>query len=80
MNRFDRIEINPKKMLGKPVIKGTRIPVYVILGLLGAGQTERQIIKEYPDLTKQDILAALRFAASTTNFEEIRMTLAPTKA
>ena len=80
MNKFDRIEINPRIMMGKPVIKGTRIPVYVILGLLGAGQTERQIIKEYPDLTKDDILAALRFAASTTNFEELRMTLHSAKA
>lgn len=52
----EHIEINPKIMLGKPVIKGTRIPVYVILNLLGEGYTIEQIIKEYPDLTREDIL------------------------
>lgn len=66
-----RIEINPKIMLGKPVIKGTRIPVYVILNLLGEGYSIEQIIKEYPDLTREDILAALRFAAQFTQFEEL---------
>jgi uncharacterized protein (DUF433 family) len=70
MTYYKRIEINPEIMLGKPVIKGTRIPVYVILGLLGEGYTFEQIIKEYPDITKEDILAVLKFAAKTTQFEE----------
>ena len=60
--------------MGKPVIKGTRIPVYVILNLLAEGYTERKIKKEYPDLTDEDILAALRFASLTTQFEELRRT------
>jgi len=74
MTYFDRIEINPGIMMGKPVIKGTRIPVYVILNLLAEGYTERKIKKEYPDLTDEDILAALRFASLTTQFEELRRT------
>ena len=67
----ERIEINPTIMLGKPVIKGTRIPVYVILNLLSEGYDMERVIEEYPDLEKKDILAALKFAAKTTQFEEL---------
>jgi len=70
-NYNNRIEINPKIMLGKPVIKGTRIPVYVILNLLAEGYNLEKIIKEYPDLTRRDVLAALKFAAKVTHFEEL---------
>ncbi|MBI2107712.1 DUF433 domain-containing protein [Candidatus Woesearchaeota archaeon] len=66
-----RIVVNPKIMVGKPVIKGTRIPVYVILNLLGDGHTFEEIIEEYPDLAKEDILAALKFAARFAEFEEV---------
>ena len=72
MTYFDRIQSDPKIMMGKPVIKGTRIPVHIILNLLAQGQTARMIQKEYPDVTKDDIAAVLRFAASVTNFEEFR--------
>jgi len=74
MKYFERIEINPKVMMGKPVIKGTRIPVHVVLNLLAEGYTEKQVQKEYPDITKEDIFAALRFASLTTQFEELRKT------
>jgi len=67
----NRIEINPKIMMGKPVIKGTRIPVYVILNLLAEGYDFDEIIKEYPDLTKKDILAVLEYAAKVTKFREL---------
>lgn len=67
----NRIEINPKIMMGKPVIKGTRIPVYVILNLLAEGYGFEKIIKEYPDLTQQDILAAIEYAAKLTKFREL---------
>jgi len=62
-NLLDRIEINPKIMLGKPVIKGTRIPVYVILNLIAEDQTSKQICQDYPDLTALDIKAAVQFAS-----------------
>jgi len=71
MKNNNHIEINPKIMMGKPVIKGTRIPVYVILNLLAEGYTFEDIIKEYPDLTKKDILAALRYGAKITQFREL---------
>ncbi|OIO44462.1 MAG: antitoxin [Candidatus Nealsonbacteria bacterium CG_4_10_14_0_8_um_filter_35_10] len=67
----NRIEINPKIMMGKPIIKGTRIPVYVILNLLAEGYDFEKIIKEYPDLTRQDILAAITYAAKITKFREL---------
>lgn len=68
---MNRIEINPKIMLGKPVVKGTRIPVYVVLNLLAEGYNIEEIIKEYPDLTRQDILAVLQYAARVTKFREL---------
>ncbi len=60
-----KIEINPKILLGKPVFKGTRIPLYVVLDLLAEGETIQEIIKAYPDLTEEDIKAAIRFASDT---------------
>jgi len=61
----ERIEINPKILLGKPVFKGTRIPVYVVLDMLAEGTTPKEIIKYYPDLKEEDIKAAIQFASDT---------------
>ena len=71
VERYERITIDHRIMVGKPVIKGTRIPVYVILNLLGEGYSFEEIIEDYPDINREDILAAIRFAARFTNFEEI---------
>jgi len=57
------IESNPKVMMGKPVIKGTRLTVELILEKLAAGETFEQVLDAYPRLTPQAIYAALRFAA-----------------
>ena len=65
-----KITINPKIMCGKPVIKGTRIPVYLILNLLAKDYTFERIIKAYPQLTKRDIKAALEYAQALTKYEE----------
>lgn len=59
-------------MRGKPVIRGTRIPVYVILNLLAEGYDVKKIIEEYPDLTRADILAAAKYASQITSFEDHR--------
>ena len=67
----ERIEINPLILCGKPVIKGTRSPVYLILDLLGSGCSVEKIIEEYPTLKREDILAAVQFASSLTRFEEM---------
>jgi len=60
---LERIEINPEIMLGKPVIRGTRIPVEIILRKLAEGATEADLLDAYPRLTKQDLQAALAYAA-----------------
>jgi uncharacterized protein (DUF433 family) len=60
----DRIEINPAVVLGKPIIRGTRIPVEPILRKLSEGATEADLLDAYPRLTRQDIEAALVYAAN----------------
>jgi len=67
---LDRIEVNPKVMLGKPVIKGTRIPVELILRKLSEGATEEELLDAYPRLTREDIRAALAYAAEALALEE----------
>ena len=70
-NLLDRIEVNPAVMLGKPVIKGTRIPVELLIRKLSEGATESDLLDGYPRLTKIDIQAALAYAASTLAHETI---------
>ena len=66
----DRIEVNPKVMLGKPVIRGTRVPVELILRKLSEGATEDDLLDAYPRLSRQDIQAAIGYAADTLAHEE----------
>ena len=70
MNRTDRIVIDPEVMLGKPVIRGTRIPVELLLRKLGEGATEADLLDAYPALTQEDIRAALTYAADALGLEE----------
>jgi uncharacterized protein (DUF433 family) len=63
MNWRDRISIDPRIHHGKPCIKGTRIPVSVIVGSIADGDTPEQIMQSWPQLTAEDIIAALKFAA-----------------
>ena len=65
------IESNPKIMVGKPVIRGTRITVELILDKLAAGETVEQILDDYPHLTWEGISAALEFAAKSVSLERI---------
>jgi uncharacterized protein (DUF433 family) len=60
----DRITIDPEVRSGKPCIKGTRITVYDILEYLAGGMTEDEILKDFPSLKREDIRAALAFAAA----------------
>lgn len=74
MEKFlGRIEINPKIMLGKPVIKGTRLPVEILLEKLAQGYTNKELMAEYPFLTEEDIRAALHYAAAAIAHEEISL-------
>jgi uncharacterized protein (DUF433 family) len=71
MTFTDRIEINPRVMLGKPVIRGTRIPVELILRKLSEGASEGDLLDAYPNLAREDIQAAMRYAADTIAHEEV---------
>ena len=66
-----RIEVNPDILTGKPVIAGTRIPVYLILNLLASGYDAERIIEAYPRLTHEDIRAALSYAEQRMRYEEV---------
>jgi uncharacterized protein (DUF433 family) len=70
MATVDRIEINPKIMLGKPVIRGTRITVELILRKLSEGAKEEELLDAYPNLKPEDIRTALAYAADTLAHEE----------
>ena len=69
--KYERIEINPQVMLGKPVIRGTRIPVELILRKLAAKAPVAEICRDYPRLTEEDITAALTYAADAVAADEI---------
>ena len=66
-----RIESNPRVMLGKPVIKGTRITVESLLERLASGESRQQILAAHPHITNEDISAALAFAASVLKSDVI---------
>lgn len=70
MTVTDRIEINPKVMIGKPVIRGTRITVELILRKISEGASEGDLLDAYPRLTREDIHAAVGYAADTLAHEE----------
>ena len=65
------IESNPKVMFGKPIIKGTRITVELVLEKIGNGETVEQIISSYPHLTREQILACVKFAGKSLSLETV---------
>ncbi len=68
---IERISADPKICGGYACIKGTRVPVYIILDFLAAGNTIEEILEEYPQLTKEDILAAIEYGALLSKEELI---------
>ena len=71
MDYKERITSDPDIMLGKPVIKGTRITVELILKKLAEGMTIEELLEAYPHLTKEDILATLSYSAVVISQEEL---------
>ena len=67
----ERITIDPAILVGKPVIRGTRLAVEFILGLLAGGWTQEQILTNYPGLTLEDILACLAYAKEVLQEERV---------
>jgi uncharacterized protein (DUF433 family) len=61
---LERITVNPGVMGGKPCVRGLRMPVSRVLGMLAAGQSEQDILTNHPDLTREDILACIAYAAA----------------
>lgn len=69
----ERITVDPSILLGKPVIAGTRIPVYLLLNLLASGYTVERIVEAYPGLTVEDVRAALEYAEQRLRYEEVHV-------
>lgn len=67
----ERIIVDKRIMVGKPVIKGTRIPVDAIIRRIAEGMTVKEMLEDYPNLTKEDIRAALEYCADVINGEDI---------
>ena len=67
---MNRIEIDPRVCGGKPVIRGTRIPVAVLVAQLAEGQTWKDVMRGYPELSEEDIRAALQYASASVENTE----------
>jgi uncharacterized protein (DUF433 family) len=69
--KFSRITVNPKQMGGVPCIRGLRIPVSVVVGMVADGMKDQEILKAYPDLEPDDIREALHYAAEAVREREL---------
>jgi uncharacterized protein (DUF433 family) len=67
----DRIELDPEVLLGKPVVRGTRLAVEFVLDMVASGVTEQEILSNYPRLTHEDILACVAYAAEVLKSERV---------
>jgi uncharacterized protein (DUF433 family) len=73
--RFSRITVNPAQMGGMPCVRGLRIPVATVVGMIADGMTESEILSAYPDLEREDIHEALRYAAQALRERELPLTV-----
>ena len=69
--KFERITVNPKQMDDVPCIRGARIPVATVVGMVADGMTTKDILESYPDLEADDVRDALRFAAEAVREREL---------
>ena len=69
--KFTRITVNPKQMGGVPCIRGLRIPVASVVGMVADGISDAEILSAYPDLVREDISEALRYAAAAVREREL---------
>jgi uncharacterized protein (DUF433 family) len=72
--KFTRITVNPAQMGGVPCIRGLRIPVATVVGMIAEGMGEGEVLAAYPDLTREDIHEALRYAAEAVRERELPLT------
>ena len=73
--KFTRITVDPRQMGGVPCIRGLRIPVATVVGMLADGMSEAEILTAYPDLKRDDLTEALRFAAEAVRERELPLTV-----
>ena len=71
MNTPDRIVIEPGTLAGKPIVRGTRLSVEFVVGLLGDGWSEADVLRNYPNLTHDDVAACLRYAGEILRAEKV---------
>ncbi len=71
MKSFTRITVDPNQMGGLPCIRGLRIPVATVVGMIGDGMAEAEILDAYPDLEVEDLREALRYAAEAVREREL---------
>jgi len=71
MDWRDRIEVNPKVLVGKPIVRGTRISVELVLEMIAAGVSEAEILDNYPGLSAEDIRACVAYAAEIVASERV---------
>lgn len=71
MKKFTRITVDPQRMGGVPCIRGLRIPVATVVGMVSEGLNDAEILKAYPDLEPEDIREALRYAAEAVREREL---------
>lgn len=71
MQRLTRITVDPNQMGGMPCVRGLRIPVATVVGMVAEGMTEQEILEAYPDLERQDLREALQFAAEAVREREL---------
>jgi uncharacterized protein (DUF433 family) len=71
MTGYDRISLDPAKLAGKPVIRGTRLAVEFIIGLMADGWVEADILVNYPGITHEDLMACLTYARDTLSSEKV---------
>jgi uncharacterized protein (DUF433 family) len=76
MKSMDRIELNPRVCNGRPVIKGTRIPISIIIEQIAEGASWDELLMSYPELKREDIQAALFYARETIEHTDIRIAYA----
>jgi len=69
--KFTRISVNPKQMGGVPCIRGMRIPVSTVVGMVADGMTVEEILRAFPDLEREDIPEALQYAAEAVREREL---------
>ena len=67
----ERVTLDPKVLAGKPVIRGTRLAVEFVIGLMADGWTEADIVSNYPGITREDIIACLAYARDTLSSEKV---------